>query len=111
MACAADACGKRILANHPMVLLPLPRHKPTVRGNTHHKGDSMRDASPQTIYLKDYTPFGYNVDEVHLTFDLAPSATRVMSRIKFSPNPDATDKTFFLHGKACRSFRPKLMAS
>ncbi|WP_299768712.1 aminopeptidase N [uncultured Tateyamaria sp.] len=59
----------------------------------------MRDASPQTIYLKDYTPFGYVVDEVHLTFDLAPSATRVTSRIKFSPNPDATDKTFFLHGK------------
>lgn len=59
----------------------------------------MRDASPQTIYLKDYTPFGYSVDEVHLTFDLAPSATRITSRIKFTPNPDASDKTFFLHGE------------
>ena len=59
----------------------------------------MRDAAPQTIYLKDYTPFGYTVDTVHLTFDLAPNATRVTSRIKFSPRKDATDKTFFLHGK------------
>ncbi|MFT6023865.1 MAG: aminopeptidase N [Ascidiaceihabitans sp.] len=59
----------------------------------------MRDAAPQTIYLKDYTPFGYNVDEVHLTFDLAPNATRVTSRIKFSPRKGATDTTFFLHGE------------
>ncbi|WP_390914267.1 aminopeptidase N [Pseudosulfitobacter sp. SM2401] len=59
----------------------------------------MRDAAPQTIYLKDYTPFGYTVDTVHLTFDLAPNATRVTSRIKFSPRKDATDKTFFLHGE------------
>ncbi|WP_415402524.1 aminopeptidase N [Tateyamaria sp. SN3-11] len=59
----------------------------------------MRDASPQTIYLEDYTPFGYTVQEVHLTFDLAPSATRVTSRIRFAPNPQATDKTFFLHGE------------
>ncbi|MCR8826414.1 aminopeptidase N [Pseudosulfitobacter koreensis] len=59
----------------------------------------MRDAAPQTIYLADYTPFGFDVDEVHLTFDLAPSATHVRARIRFSPNPDATDRTFFLHGE------------
>ncbi|MEL7133565.1 MAG: aminopeptidase N, partial [Pseudomonadota bacterium] len=59
----------------------------------------MRDAAPQTVYLKDYTPFGYIVEEVHLTFDLAPSATRVTSRIRFSPNPEAEDRMFFLHGE------------
>ncbi len=59
----------------------------------------MRDAAPQTIYLKDYTPFGYIVDSVHLTFDLAAHATRVTSRIAFRPNPDASDRTFFLHGE------------
>ncbi len=59
----------------------------------------MRDAAPKTIYLKDYTPFGYRVDDVHLTFDLAPSATHVTSRIRFVPNPDASDTTFFLHGE------------
>ncbi|MGH1577616.1 M1 family aminopeptidase, partial [Planktotalea sp.] len=59
----------------------------------------MRDAAPQTIYLKDYTAFGYIVQDVHLTFKLAPTSTRVISRIRFAPNPDATDKTFFLHGE------------
>ncbi len=59
----------------------------------------MRDAAPTTIYLKDYKPFGFVVDNVHLTFDLAPNATRVKSSIAFRPNPDATDQTFFLHGE------------
>jgi aminopeptidase N len=59
----------------------------------------MRDAAPQTIYLKDYTPFGYEVESVHLTFDLAPNATRVTSRIAFRPLADAADRTFFLHGE------------
>ena len=59
----------------------------------------MRDATPQTIYLKDYTPFGYTIEDVHLTFKLAPTATRVISRIRFAANPEATDKTFFLHGE------------
>jgi aminopeptidase N len=59
----------------------------------------MNDAAPQTIYLKDYTPFGYTVDKVHLTFDLAPNATRVTSRIRFTPVKGAKDTTFFLHGE------------
>ena len=60
----------------------------------------MRDAAPTTIFLKDYTPFGFIIDGVELTFRLAPKATRVLSRIKFRPNPDATDKRFFLHGES-----------
>ncbi len=59
----------------------------------------MKDAAPQTIYLADYTPFGFLVEDVHLTFRLAPTSTRVLSRIKFAPNPNATDKRFFLHGE------------
>ena len=59
----------------------------------------MRDASPQTIYLKDYTPFGYAIDKVELTFRLHPTKTRVLSRIAFRPNPEATDRRFFLHGE------------
>jgi len=65
----------------------------------------MRDAAPETVYLKDYAPFGYLVDEVHLTFDLAPNATRVTSRIAFSPNPQAEDRTFFLHGEKLKLIR------
>jgi aminopeptidase N len=59
----------------------------------------MKDAAPKTIYLSDYTPFGYIVESVHLTFRLAPTTTRVISKIVFAPNPETPDKTFFLHGE------------
>ena len=59
----------------------------------------MRDDSPQAIYLSDYTPPTYLVDTVELTFKLHPTATRVISRIAFRPNPDAKDTTFYLHGE------------
>ena len=59
----------------------------------------MRDVAPQTIYLADYTPFGFIIDSVALNFDLHPHKTRVTSKIAFRPNPDATDRTFFLHGE------------
>ncbi|WP_170368154.1 aminopeptidase N [Ruegeria arenilitoris] len=68
----------------------------------------MRDAAPTTIYLSDYSPFGFLVDSVHLTFDLAPQATRVTSRIAFRPNPQATDRTFFLHGEELKLIRASI---
>ncbi|MEL7180181.1 MAG: aminopeptidase N [Pseudomonadota bacterium] len=58
----------------------------------------MKDAAPQTIYLSDYTPPAYLVNDVHLTFRLRANDTRVISRIAFRPNPDATSHDFFLHG-------------
>ncbi|MBY6082656.1 aminopeptidase N [Ruegeria arenilitoris] len=68
----------------------------------------MRDAAPTTIYLSDYSPFGFLIDSVHLTFDLAPQATRVTSRIAFRPNPQATDRTFFLHGEELKLIRASI---
>ncbi|QBF31280.1 aminopeptidase N [Thalassococcus sp. S3] len=68
----------------------------------------MRDAAPTTIYLRDYEPFGYVVDEVKLTFDLHPTATRVTSRIAFRPNPDAKDRRFFLHGEELKLIRARI---
>ncbi|MEI4231798.1 aminopeptidase N [Roseovarius sp. D22-M7] len=62
----------------------------------------MKDAAPQTIYLADYTPPAFLVDDVHLTFRLAPEKTRVLSRIAFRPNPDTTSREFFLHGEGLR---------
>ena len=59
----------------------------------------MKDAAPQTIFLSDYTPFGFVIDSVALTFVLDPTATRVKSKIAFRPNPDATGRDFFLHGQ------------
>lgn len=68
----------------------------------------MRDAAPTTIYLKDYTPFGYVVDSVHLTFDLEPHSTRVTSRIAFTPNTETTDRSFFLHGEQLKLISAKI---
>ncbi|MFY0690888.1 MAG: aminopeptidase N [Paracoccaceae bacterium] len=59
----------------------------------------MRDAAPQPIYLKDYAAPAYLVDEVHLTFRLDPTKTRVLSRIAFRPNPETDDRRFFLDGE------------
>ncbi|MGJ8545006.1 MAG: aminopeptidase N [Sulfitobacter sp.] len=59
----------------------------------------MRDAAPQTIHLSDYTAFGWTVQSVDLHFTLAPSATRVRSKIRFAPNPNAPQQQFFLHGE------------
>ena len=58
----------------------------------------MKDAT-ETIYLSDYTPFGWQVLNVDLTFKLSPNATRVFSRIEFAPNPEMPEQDFFLHGE------------
>ncbi|MBI1418545.1 MAG: aminopeptidase N [Limimaricola sp.] len=59
----------------------------------------MKDATPETVYLKDYTPPAWLVDKVELTFRLAPQATRVISRIAFRPNPATADRAFALDGE------------
>ncbi|MBW6418165.1 aminopeptidase N [Celeribacter sp. PS-C1] len=72
----------------------------------------MKDAAPHTIYLKDYTPFGYRIDGVELTFKLHQTATRVLSKIAFAPNPEAPDTTdgkrFFLHGEELNLISAKI---
>ncbi|MCF8511006.1 MAG: aminopeptidase N [Rhodobacteraceae bacterium] len=47
----------------------------------------MPAADPRTVYLADYQPFPFTLDQVHLTFRLAPRATRVLARLSFAPNP------------------------
>jgi aminopeptidase N len=59
----------------------------------------MNTAAPQTIYLSNYMAPGWHVESVNLTFKLAPEATRVISRIAFTPNPDAPAQPFMLHGE------------
>ena len=68
----------------------------------------MAKDTPETFYLKDYTPFGYDVDSVHLTFRLTPETTRVLSKIRFAPKQDAADKTFFLHGEQLQLISAKI---
>ncbi len=62
----------------------------------------MPTPNDETIYLADYTPPNWLVEDVHLTFRLTPKATRVLSRIRFTPNPAATSRAFFLHGEGPR---------
>ncbi|MGB2408821.1 MAG: hypothetical protein ACPH9T_07865, partial [Paracoccaceae bacterium] len=59
----------------------------------------MKDAASQTIYLSDYKPPAFLVDDVHLTFQLDPRKTRVISRISFYPNPQSDEHKFTLHGE------------
>ncbi|UWR85381.1 aminopeptidase N [Phaeobacter inhibens] len=72
----------------------------------------MKDAAPatapETFYLKDYKPFGFEVEAVELTFKLAPNSTRVLSKIRFSPKENATDPRFFLHGEALKLISAKI---
>jgi aminopeptidase N len=49
----------------------------------------MKDFAPQAVFLADYRPYPFLVDEVRLRFRLAPRATRVVSRIVFRPKPEA----------------------
>ena len=49
----------------------------------------MRDANPQTIYLKDYTCPEYLIDSVELLFDLDEENTLVRSRLLLRRNPES----------------------
>lgn len=68
----------------------------------------MKDAVPQTIYLSDYKPFGWSIDQVDLTFHLHPTETRVVSRMEISPRADAPCDRFFLHGKDLTLIRAEI---
>lgn len=68
----------------------------------------MKDAAPKTIYLKDYTPFGWIIDDVHLTFRLHPTATRVISRIRFRPDYAVHHRPFMLHGEGLKHISAKV---
>ncbi len=47
------------------------------------------ESTPQTIYLKDYTPPAYLVDSLALRFDLDEAATVVHARMRLYANPEA----------------------
>ncbi len=49
----------------------------------------MREASPQTIYLKDYTCPEYLIDTVELEFDLDEQDTLVRSKLSLRRNPQS----------------------
>lgn len=48
---------------------------------------SVKDSTPQPTRLADYQPYPFRIEKTDLTFRLDPKATRVLSRIRFHPNP------------------------
>jgi aminopeptidase N len=44
----------------------------------------MRTDTPKTIYLKDYVPFPFKVDNIHLTFRIFPGKTMVTAQTTFT---------------------------
>ena len=61
----------------------------------------MRDANPQTIYLKDYTPPEYIIHSVDLNFVLDDEKTQVVAKLIMARNPDnaLTTKKLILSGE------------
>jgi aminopeptidase N len=56
--------------------------------------------TPRTIYLRDYQPPGFLVNEVSLRFELEPEATLVTNEMRLSRNPDAEQaEELFLDGE------------
>jgi len=53
----------------------------------------MRDPTPQTIYLKDYTPPVFLIAAVDLDFDLFEDHAQVRSRLSVARNPNAADRS------------------
>ena len=51
----------------------------------------MRDATPQTVYLKDYTPPEYLIDSVELNFDLNEQHTLVRSCLTMRRHQECAD--------------------
>ena len=47
----------------------------------------MRDAAPQTVYLKDYTPPEFLISDVDLRFELDDSETHVYAELSIRRNP------------------------
>ena len=62
----------------------------------------MDTPTPQTVYLKDYTPPEFLIDTVALDVNLHPTATRVRSRLQIRPNDQAAQptRTLVLDGEA-----------
>ncbi len=61
----------------------------------------MPNSNPAEIYLKDYSPPDFLIDEVALTFELGERQTEVFSRLHLRRNPDAKGRAadLYLHGE------------
>ncbi|MEO1946312.1 MAG: aminopeptidase N, partial [Methylophilaceae bacterium] len=54
---------------------------------------------PKTIHLKDYQAAPYQVEHVHLTFQLLDGKTIVTSEVSYQKNPDNPSNQLVLNGQ------------
>ncbi len=59
----------------------------------------QHELAPKTVYLKDYTPAPYQVDQIQLSFALFEDKTIVTSEVQYFKNPLASSNTLVLHGQ------------
>ena len=61
----------------------------------------MKEGQPQAVYLKDYTPPNYFIDQVHLEFELGEEATIVTSHMQIRRNTEysGNSSSLDLHGE------------
>ena len=59
----------------------------------------MRSDIPKTIYLKDYQPPAYTIEQTELHFDLQPAATTVRSRLSVRRLAKSADAPLVLDGE------------
>ena len=65
---------------------------------SNQKGQEMRTDTPKTIYLKDYTPFPFEIENLHLNFDIRDGHTIVTATTTYKRKDTATT-TLYLHGE------------
>ncbi len=58
----------------------------------------MKTQTPQTTYLKDYTPPPYKVEHIDMVFEIFEGKTTVATKIQFTTNND-TKEPLFLEGE------------
>src|SRR6059058_4696907 len=59
----------------------------------------MREGTSKVIYRADYQPPAFWIDTVELCFDLDPSKTRVLNRMRVRRNPDVVPQPLRLDGE------------
>ncbi|EGV52280.1 aminopeptidase N [endosymbiont of Riftia pachyptila (vent Ph05)] len=74
------------------------RYLPVTSG-LHNWGKLMRSDNPNTIYLKDYQPPAFFIEQIDLSFDLFDSHTLVESRLQLRRNPQREAEPLVLDGE------------
>ncbi len=60
------------------------------------------------VYLSDYKPFPFLLESVDIRFVLDQTATRVITRIAFKPNPEYSDRRLVLDGMQLKLISAKI---